>query len=76
MSQNIQIVHYGTDGGRVCFSYGVPVAAYVPGVGFVKTGAWYSTTTSKHANQFAGHDSAQLDDAAFRALIAPLSGVA
>jgi len=36
----------------ICLSYGVPVAAFVPGRGFVKTDKRYSVTTSKHANTF------------------------
>lgn len=38
----------------VCLSYGVPVAAFIPTQGYVKTDKRYSVTTSKHANQFCG----------------------
>jgi hypothetical protein len=61
-------------GVEVCLSYGVPVAAFVPGRGFVKTDRHYSRTTSKHANQYARQDAKVLDDATFRALVAPITG--
>lgn len=60
------------DGREVCFSYGVPVAAFLPGRGYVRTAERYSVTTSKHANGYAGKDSPQLPDAEFRAAIAPI----
>ena len=36
------------DGTRVLFSYSVPVAAYVPTRGLMRTEAFYSRTTSGH----------------------------
>lgn len=42
------------DGKQVLFSYNTPVAAYLPGVGYVVTEEKYSTTTSKHVNSWAG----------------------
>lgn len=87
MSQNVCEVEY-TDGRRVCFSYGVPVAAFIPrdyamvaemltGIGcpdgYLRTDARYSVTTSKHMNQFAGRDSLTVPDAVFRTLIGPVS---
>ena len=62
------------DGREVLLSYGVPVAAFVPGRGYIKTARKYSVTTSKHANQYAGIGATVLDDAEFRALIAPICG--
>ena len=41
-----------TDLGRVLFSYRTPVAAYVYGVGYVKTDKWWSVTTSRHINKW------------------------
>jgi len=61
------------DGREICFSYGVPVAAFVPGRGYVKTDRRYSVTTSKHANQYAGRDVTELPAAEFAALIAPIT---
>ena len=41
-----------TDSARVLFSYRTPVAAYVYGVGYVKTDKWWSVTTSRHINKW------------------------
>lgn len=38
------------DGTRVLFSYSTPVAAYVPGRGYIRTTTSHSKTTSKHIN--------------------------
>lgn len=62
-----------SDGREVCLSYGVPVAAFVPGRGYIKTDRKYSVTTSKHANQYAGAKAKVIPDAEFRALVAPIS---
>ena len=40
------------DGKIVFFSYRTPVAALVPGRGWLKTRTKYSVTTSKHVNQW------------------------
>ncbi|AEZ66249.1 hypothetical protein EXT67_20555 [Pectobacterium atrosepticum] len=42
------------DGKQVFFSYNTPVAAYLPGVGYVVTETKHSATTSKHINAWAG----------------------
>lgn len=39
----------GTD---VFVSYSTPVAAFVPGTGYIKTSTKYSVTTSRHINQW------------------------
>jgi hypothetical protein len=39
-----------SDGTEVLFSYSTPVAALVPGKGWMRTEQFYSTTTSKHIN--------------------------
>jgi hypothetical protein len=36
----------------VFFSYKTPVAAFIPGTGYIKTSKKWSTTTSKHINQW------------------------
>ena len=41
-----------TDSARVLFSYRTPVAAYVYGVGFIKTDKFWSVTTSRHINKW------------------------
>ena len=43
-----------TDSARVLFSYKTPVAAYVYGVGYIKTDKFWSVTTSRHINKWIG----------------------
>ncbi len=38
------------DGTEVLFSYSTPVAALVPGKGWIRTATKWSVTTSKHIN--------------------------
>ena len=38
------------DGTEILFSYGTPVAALVPGKGWIRTAQKWSATTSKHIN--------------------------
>jgi hypothetical protein len=40
------------DGTEVLFSYSTPVAALVPGKGWIRTEQFYSVTTSKHINRW------------------------
>lgn len=40
------------NGNIVFFSYSTPVAAFVPGRGYIRTDVFYSTTTSKHINKW------------------------
>jgi hypothetical protein len=40
------------DGTEVLFSYETPVAALVPGKGWIRTEQFYSVTTSKHINRW------------------------
>ena len=61
-----------TDGRQICLSYGVPVAAHIPGKGYVRTAERYSQTTSRHMNAFAGKEAPELPDKEFRALIHPV----
>ncbi len=42
------------DGLEVMFSYNTPVAAFVPGRGYLVTSTKYSKTTSKHINAYVG----------------------
>lgn len=42
------------DGSQVFFSYNTPVAAYLPGEGYLVTATKHSATTSKHINAWAG----------------------
>jgi len=41
-------------GTEVLFSYETPVAAYSPTQGWMQTDQKYSTTTTRHINQWAG----------------------
>lgn len=74
MSPNYYTVRL-TDGREVCYSYGVPVAARVPSIGYVKTDKHYSTTTSTHANRFCGKVRNEVADTVFVELISPLEAV-
>ena len=38
------------DGTEILFSYGTPVAALVPGKGWIRTAFKHSATTTKHVN--------------------------
>jgi hypothetical protein len=60
------------DGREVCLSYGVPVAAFIPGRGYIKTDRKYSVTTSRHANAYAGNVGQTVPDAEFRELVSPI----
>lgn len=42
------------NGAQVFFSYNTPVAAYLPGEGYLVTATKHSATTSKHVNAWAG----------------------
>lgn len=42
------------DGTEVLFSYGIPVAAFIPSTGYIKTDEHYSPTTSRHVNGYVG----------------------
>jgi len=36
----------------ILFSYNTPVAALIPGQGYVRTAVYYSKTTSRHINRW------------------------
>jgi hypothetical protein len=40
------------DGTTVLFSYTTPVAAFAPGVGFIRTEESFSASTTKHINKW------------------------
>jgi hypothetical protein len=42
----------GADGITILFSYQTPVAAFVPGKGFMKTDKFFSSSTTKHINKW------------------------
>jgi hypothetical protein len=41
-----------SDGTTVLFSYTTPVAAFMPGAGFIRTEEFFSRTTSKHITKW------------------------
>lgn len=49
------------DGTSVFFSYKTPVAALVPGKGWIRTSTKYSSTTSKHINQWITGTATEVD---------------
>ena len=71
-SGNVQVVTLD-DGREVCLSYGVIVAAFIPGRGYVRTDARFSVTTSKHMNQFAGKERPEVPHKELIALCAPIA---
>jgi hypothetical protein len=58
----------------VFFSYETPVAAFVPGRGYVKTETKYSRTTSKHVTQWIDGSSTTLPQDDFDKLVAEVQG--
>lgn len=74
MSNNATRVELA-DGRVVGLSYGVPVAVFVPGRGWLKTDARYSSTTTRHMNAFVGSTSTEVTDDELRGLVAPLVSV-
>ena len=45
--------HY-PNGAKVLVSYATPVAAYIPGLGWLETTTKFSSTTARHISQFKG----------------------
>jgi len=70
MSQNRTFVQLD-QGREVLISYRTPVAAFIPGVGYVKTSRKYSKTTSRHVNQYA-INAVEVSPREFQRLISPL----
>jgi hypothetical protein len=48
------------DGTEVLFSYSTPVAALVPGKGWMRTAVKHSVTTSKHVNRWLAENASTL----------------
>ena len=53
---------------EVLFSYSTPVAAFVPGRGYLRTAQHYSVTTSRHINQWICGESTTVPQAEIDAL--------
>lgn len=71
MAANTVTVQF-SDGREACFSYGVLVAAFVPGQGYIYTDKRYSVTTSKHMNAFCQRRGREIADAELRQLVSPV----
>lgn len=64
LATNQTEVEFGNDV-TVFFSYRTPVAAFIPGKGYVRTSKKFSQTTSKHINKWLGDDIAKEVDQDF-----------
>jgi hypothetical protein len=51
IAANRNVISYN-NGSEVFFSYSTPVAGYCPDKGYIKTDRWYSSTTTRHINQY------------------------
>lgn len=58
------------DGTEVLFSYQTPVAALIPGRGWVRTEERYSVTTTKHINAWIQSEAEQVDQWTIDQLVA------
>ena len=58
------------DGTSVFFSYKTPVAALVPGKGWIRTSTRYSVTTTKHINQWIEAPATEVDQWTIDQLVA------
>jgi hypothetical protein len=58
------------NGTEVFFSYKTPVAAFVPGTGYIRTTEKFSRTTSKHINQWLrGYAASDVDQSVIESLV-------
>lgn len=71
-STHVDIVSL-SDGREVCLSYGVIVAAFIPGRGHLRTDRRWSVTTSKHMNHYAGKDAPEVPHDELLKLCKPVS---
>lgn len=64
VKENVTELHVN-DRLTVLFSYKTPVAAWVSGLGYVRTDKFWSVTTSRHINQWIGGSPAELRPQAY-----------
>ena len=58
------------NGTEIFFSYKTPVAAFVPGTGYIRTTEKFSRTTSKHINQWLrGYAASDVDQSVIENLV-------
>lgn len=53
---------------QVLYSYSTPVAAFVPGRGYLKTDTYHSVTTSRHINKWIDGSSTTIPQAEINAI--------
>lgn len=51
LGANVAVINLN-NGARILFSYDTPVAAYIPGKGYIKSERFFSRTTTAHVSQF------------------------
>lgn len=51
LGANVAVINLSS-GARILFSYDTPVAAYIPGEGYIKSERFFSRTTTAHVAQF------------------------
>ena len=56
-------------GVSVLFSYKTPVAAFIPGQGYIRTNYKWSRTTSKHINKWIGYGATEVDQSVLDTLV-------
>ena len=66
-------VKMAADGTQILFSYATPVAAFVPGKGYVRTDRYYSVTTSRHINAWIGTNCHTTTQSEIESLLAALA---
>jgi hypothetical protein len=58
-----------SSGLEILFSYSTPVAAFVPGEGYVRTTTKWSATTSRHINRYVGAHYTEAEQSYFDELV-------
>lgn len=56
---------------EILLSYGTPVAAFIPGKGYVRSERKFSKTSSRHVNDWMGKGGAEVPHDAIVALMTP-----
>ena len=57
------------NGNRILFSYNTPVAAFLPGRGYIRTEEYYSATTSRHISKWTGPGAVEVPEAEIDTLL-------
>lgn len=51
LGANVAVINLN-NGARILFSYDTPVAAFIPGEGYIKSERFFSRTTTAHVAEF------------------------